>query len=258
MTQLKGPTHRPSPTGVTHAALKGRQGSHVASPTAPGPSSSTRPDAFQARGGPSGGVAARPVGSQQDADGVEFDPDLPPAQVEALGNLHAAVHLVKRMHHRVASEGQAPHEAAQEAAAVLMGFARPDQARAVCRELERLPIYSVYPLQVQMALMEASPQLLPGWGRGTLVENRSALADGGRVLAGHACHVQVPTTVKLTGLALLSAGEPGYEFEPLRRGAFRLVVDAPGTWEFALKGSKGAQTLVDQFTVTVRAPGRVG
>jgi hypothetical protein len=259
MNQVKRPTVRPSTTAVTQAALGtrsavvGRAGDAAAPTSVTGPSA--RADAFQT----GLGAPAAPPSAASSAEGAAagFAGELDAAGLESLGSLHAAVHLVKQMHHWGAENGASSSDAAQRAAQLLAQFSRPETARAVARELDRMPIYNVYPLQVQMALMDLAPGLMAGWEHGEVVENRKALDEGGRVLAGHASMVHVPPTFTVTAMALLSDGQPGYVFEPQRRGVFRLEVDTPGRHTFALRAVRGEQTVVDRFTVDVREPGRV-
>lgn len=193
---------------------------------------------------------ANQVGKDHDL----FDPNLSAPEVEGLGNLRGAVHMVKLLDHWK-QNGVEKSQAVQDAAALLLSFSRPEAARGVLRELDRAPIKAVYPLEVQMALVDLVPDFFPNVSRGTLVENKEALERGDRVLAGHDTRIHFPTTVKLKSFALLTEGRPGYEFEPLRPGLFRLLVDTPGTWQFAIRGEQSGKSVIDTFTVNVRSPG---
>jgi len=146
----------------------------------------------------------------------------------------------------------------QDAAALLLSFARPDAARAVLKEMDRAPIKAAYPLELQLALVDRAPDFFPNVTRGPVVENKDALARGDRILAGHDTRVHFPSTMKIKAFALLSPGQPGYEFEPLRTGAYRLLVDSPGEWTFALRGDAPGKSMIDTFTVRVKTPGAVG
>ncbi|MBI5498143.1 MAG: hypothetical protein HY904_24285 [Deltaproteobacteria bacterium] len=183
-----------------------------------------------------------------------FDPNLSPAEVEQLGSLRGAVHVARLLQHWGNSgmdQGQATHDAAQ----MLLAFARPEQARGVMRELERAPITHVYPMQIQLQIMEEHPEFWPNVSRGPVVENKDALAQGDRVMAGHNFRVHVPTTMKLKAFALLGPEKPGYEFEPVRSGVYRMLVDTPGSYTFAVRGEVAGKQLLDTFQVTVHQPG---
>lgn len=183
-----------------------------------------------------------------------FDPSLSPVEVERLGNLRAAVHMVRLMD-LWKSSGAGRDEVISQAATMLMGFSRPEATRGVVRELDRAPIHSVYPLQLELALVDQVPGLFPNVERGHVVQNKDILAKGERIKARHDCRLHLPSTMKVKAFALLTPGQPGYEFEPVRSGVYRLLIDTPGEWTFALRAEKAGQSLVDTFTVSVRDPG---
>jgi hypothetical protein len=194
------------------------------------------------------------AGSVTDVDA--FDPNLSPPEVENLGSMRAAVHMVRLMDHwhRL---GLDRGQVVNDAAAMLMAFSRPESARGLMRELERAPIHAAYPLEIEMTLVDQVPGFFPNVERGPVVTNKEVLEKGERIRAGHDCRLHFPTTMKLKSLALLTPGQPGYEFEPLRPGVYRMLVDSPGDWTFAIRAEKGGQSLVDTFTVRVGDPGAV-
>lgn len=185
-----------------------------------------------------------------------FDPALPPSQVEPLGSLRAAVHLVRLMDHMEAN-GTAHDQVVQHAARLLLSFSNPATIHGVLHELEQAPVYNVYPLELEMALLDHAPRLFPNTSRGNVVANKEELAGSPRTKAGHDCRLHLPRTMKLTAFALLTPGQPGYEFEPVRPGIFRLLVDTPGEWSFAVRAQQGLDILIDTFTVVVRDAGVV-
>jgi hypothetical protein len=199
---------------------------------------------------------AGPIGSSESSTpSVErdgFDKTLTPHQVEHLGNLNGSIHLSRLLEHW-SRTGTPRDSAVEQAAALLMGFRQREVARAVFRELERAPIGNVYPLQIQMRIMETAPDFFPHVTIRSAIENKDALQRGARILAGHDVHVHVPRNMKLKAFALLSDGKPGYAFEPLRTGVFRLVVDTPGQWTFAVRGEVNNEQVLDTFVVGVRA-----
>ncbi|MEW5849137.1 MAG: hypothetical protein AB2A00_09990 [Myxococcota bacterium] len=182
-----------------------------------------------------------------------FDPSLSPTEVEQLGNIRAAVHMVRLMDHW-ARAGVTKEQVLSDASQMLLGFSRPEAARSVLKELERAPIKTVYPLELQLSLLDQVPGFFPNVSRGHVVDNKERLEKGDRVLAGHDCRVHVPSRAKVKSFALLTPGEPGYEFEPLKPGVFRLLVDTPGEWTFALRAELAGQATIDTFTVKVRDP----
>jgi hypothetical protein len=183
-----------------------------------------------------------------------FDPNLPAPEVEQLGGLRGAVHMARLLQHWGA-QGKEHPAAVADAATMLMTFQRPEIARSVFRELDRAPITHVYPLQIQLSIMEQSPGFWPNVTRGTVVENKDALKDGERIQAGHSFRLHFPTTMKLKSFALITPGQPGYEFEPVRPGVYRMQVDTPGQWSFALRAEVAGKQVVDTFEVHVHDVG---
>jgi hypothetical protein len=183
-----------------------------------------------------------------------FDPNLTPVEVENLGNLRGAVHMARLVNHW-GKAGVPQEQAVQDAATVLLQFTRPEMARSLFRELDRAPVGHVYPLQIQLAILDQVPGFWPNVSRAPVIENKDALVAGQRIQAGHPFRVHLPATMKLKSFALLTPGQPGYEFEPLRNGVYRMLVDTPGRWTFAVRADLKGKQVVDTFDVDVQEPG---
>ncbi len=165
-----------------------------------------------------------------------FDPDATPDAVERQGQIRSAAHMV-RLYDHWTLQGVDRAGAIEKAAGWLGGFSRTDNIRKVLTELESKPIRDVYPLEVMLELLEKDPKKLPGVKLGSLLSAAPALQED-RVFAGHGVQLPVPRGVRLKAFALIGGERPGYEFHPTatKDDQYTLLVDTPGTWEFALLG----------------------
>ena len=162
-----------------------------------------------------------------------FDPELSPDAVEALGHIRSAKHMVRLYDHWTLHD-VGRDEAIERAARGLSGFHRVDNVKKVLLELENTPIRDIYPLEVMLRMLELCPERLEGVSVGNVLGGAGALEEG-RVFAGHAVQVPVPPNTRLKAFALLGGQRPGYEFFPSTKdGHYTLQVDTPGDWEFAL------------------------
>jgi hypothetical protein len=198
----------------------------------------------------------------------DFNPDLKPLEVEALGTNKATAHVV-RIYEKWTLEGQPRAQLVTSAAELLAGFAHVVNIRKVLAQLETKPIRDVYPLEVMMKILEQRPELLPGVRPGSIVGNAAELLDGKKVLAGVPVVIPVPSDVRIKAFALLGGGRPGYEFQPhTDEGKYTLLVDTPGHWTFTVLaaplsalGSIKRETneaILEVFAVTVHAMGVKG
>ena len=185
-----------------------------------------------------------------------FDPALDAAQIERLGSIQGAIHMVKLADHwqRTGLDRDAVIE---RTAHTLLGFSRTDQVKKMLGEMGNAPITHVYPLEVMLQILDRSPQFLPKVRRGELLENRSDLTGGDNIRAGQEFRLRYPADYKIKAFALLGGGQPGYEFAPHKNGIYRMVVDTPGDWTFALSAECKGETVVDTFQIHVREPGSV-
>lgn len=186
-----------------------------------------------------------------------FDPSLEPPDIERLGSIQGAVHMVRLADH-LQHDGLDRAAIIEAAARKLLGFARPDQVKKMLGEMNSAPIKQVYPLEVMLRILDEKPDFWPKVSRGQVLLNRDSLQRGERILAGHEFRVKYPADYKIRAFALLGGAQPGYEFAPHKNGMYRMVVDEPGTWTFALTAERKGETVIDTFTVTVHEPGKLG
>ncbi|MFH1807755.1 MAG: hypothetical protein ABIJ09_03365 [Pseudomonadota bacterium] len=187
----------------------------------------------------------------------DFDPTLEPPDIERLGSIQGAIHMVRLADH-MEDDGLDRDAIIDKAVRKLLGFARPDQVKKMLGEMNTAPIKQVYPLEVMLRILDEKPDFWPKVSRGEVLLNRDALATGERVMAGHEFRVKYPADYKIKAFALLGGEHPGYEFAPYKNGMYRMVVDEPGTWTFALSAERKGMTVVDTFSVTVHEPGKLG
>ena len=185
-----------------------------------------------------------------------FDPTLEPVQVERLGSIQGAVHMVRLADHWE-SEGLDRQQIIEKTAQKLLGFTRQDQIKRTISEMNIAPIKNVYPLEVMLRILDEKPDFWPKVHRGQILQNRDELVGNRQIIAGHEFRVKYPEDYKIKSFALLGGGEPGYEFAPYKNGAYRMIIDAPGRWTFALSAEKKGEAIIDSFTVEVHEPGRV-
>jgi hypothetical protein len=195
-----------------------------------------------------------------------FDPSKAPALVEKGGPLAAATHLI-RLYDAWILDGLDRTEVIDKAATWLAGFERIDSVKKVLLELESKPIRDIYPLELMIALVENSPQVLPGIAMGPVLTNAEALTDDGHIFAGHAAQLHLPTELRVKHFAPLDGVRMGYEFFPSPDdGKYTLLIDTPGVWELALFATQTEQLgrmtrelpggLIDVFEVTVKEMGK--
>lgn len=195
-----------------------------------------------------------------------FDPDLTPVDVERLGNLKAASHMVRLYDHWML-DGLDRGLAIQKAVEWLSGFSKTTNIRKVLGEMESKPIRDVYPLEVMVEFLKACPEKIPGFQQGPIIGQSSVLSEEKRIFAGHPCQIPVPPNMRLKAFALLGGGRPGYEFFPSPNNEkYTLQIDTPGTWEFALLGVQTEKLgkmerevgggVIDIFSVNVHDMGR--
>jgi hypothetical protein len=195
-----------------------------------------------------------------------FDPTKAPLLVEKGGPLAAATHLI-RLYDAWILDGLDRYQVIDKAASWLSGFERIDSVKKVLLELESKPIRDIYPLEVMIALVENSPQTLPGIAMGPVLTNAESLTDDEHIFAGHAAQLHLPSDVRVKHFAPLDGVRMGYEFFPSHEdGKYTLLVDTPGVFEFALFAAQTEQLgrmtreqpggLIDVFEVTVREMGK--
>jgi hypothetical protein len=195
-----------------------------------------------------------------------FDPGLDPKEVEMLGNLKAANHMVRLYDHWMMG-GVDRSLAIEKAVEWLSGFSKVTNIKKVLIEMESKPIRDIYPLEVLVNFLRTSPQKVPGFEEGNLLGKTSVLSEDKRVFAGHPCQIPVPANWRLKAFALLGGKRPGYEFFPSPKSdQYTLQVDTPGIWEFALLGVKTEKLgkmerelpggMIDVFSVHVHEMGR--
>lgn len=162
-----------------------------------------------------------------------FDPARAPGDVEALGHIQSAKHMVRLYDHWTLND-VGRDEAIERAAEWLSGFHRADNVKKVLLELENTPIRDIYPLEVMLKILERHPERLEGVHEGSVVGDTLAAREDG-IFAGHAVQIPVPPNTRLKAFALLGGQRPGYEFFPSPKdGYYTLQVDTPGEWELAL------------------------
>ena len=195
-----------------------------------------------------------------------FDPGAAPVDIEALGQMNAAKHLV-RMYDHWTLQGLDHAETVQSAAQWLTQFTKTENIRKVITELESKPIRDIYPLEVLQELVETEPHRFPNLKQGSLIGKNPMLGPNGKVYTGHSVNIPVPQGFRLKAFALLGGARPGYEFYPSKKnGHYTLIVDTPGEWVFSLLavrtkklGSIERETdagILETFTVHVRDMGR--
>lgn len=180
----------------------------------------------------------------------DFDPTMIPRQVERLGSIRSAIHMVRLTDHWEES-GFDRSTIISKAADKLCGYARTDQLKKTLGEMDSAPIKQVYPLEVMLHILDTTPAILQRVRRGEVLVNRETLARGEGVQAEQEFLVEYPDDYKIKSFALLGGGQPGYEFTPHKNGVYRMIVDSPGEWTFALSAERRGETLVDTFTVRV-------
>lgn len=185
-----------------------------------------------------------------------FDPTLESAQVERLGSIQGAVHMVRLADHWE-HQGLDRQQIIEKTAQKLLGFTRQDQIKRTINEMNMAPIKNVYPLEVMLRILNEKPDFWPKVHRGEVLQNRDELVGNRQIIAGHDFRIKYPEDYKIKSFALLGGGEPGYEFTPYKNGVYRMVIDEAGTWTFALSAEKKGEAIIDSFTVEVNAPGRV-
>lgn len=185
-----------------------------------------------------------------------FDPGLDATQIERLGSIQGAIHMVKLADHWQRS-GLDRDAVIEKTAHTLLGFSRTDQVKKMLGEMGNAPITQVYPLEVMLQILDRSPEFLPRVRRGAVLENRGDLTSSDNIRAGQEFRLRYPADFKIKAFALLGGGQPGYEFTPHKNGIYRMVVDTPGDWTFALSAECKGETVVDTFQVHVREPGTV-
>lgn len=200
-----------------------------------------------------------------------FNPELLPRDVEKLGQMSAANHMVRMFDHWVL-QGLDRKACIETAASWLVEFDRNDNIRKVLTELESRPIRDVYPLELLIELVRSEPEKVPDISERPLLSDQDALNGKKPVFEGHAIYIPVPKDVRLKSFALLGGARPGYEFFPsaVKTECYELLIDTAGTWRFALLGvrtkSLGGgkiikeenEGILDVFTVEVVQMGRKG
>lgn len=200
-----------------------------------------------------------------------FNPELLPRDVEKLGQMSAANHMVRMFDHWVL-QGLDRKACIETAASWLVEFDRNDNIRKVLTELESRPIRDVYPLELLIELVRSEPEKVPDITEGPLLSHQDALNGKKPVFEGHAIYIPVPKDVRIKSFALLGGARPGYEFFPsaVKTDCYELLIDTAGTWRFAILGvrtkslgggkiikEENAATL-DVFTIEVVQMGRKG
>ena len=199
----------------------------------------------------------------------KFNPELPPKDVEALGNMNAANHLV-RMYDHWMLQGKDRMECISSASTWLSGFEKTGTVKKVLTEMESKPIRDVYPVEVMSRVLDEHPESIPSVKRGSILGNTEHIRGDKPVYAGHKVFVPVPKDMRLKGFALLGGARPGYEFfpSPKRADHYELLVDTPGEWTFALAAcptkalgggkimKEADETVLETFTVNVQRMGK--
>lgn len=175
-------------------------------------------------------------------------------QLEELGGLRAAQHL-SSVFHQWQAQGLPHSQGLSQTVALFLAFSKAEFVRATLKELETLPITLIYPLELQLRVMERAPHFWPAVRLGQVVVNKEALAKGERIQAGRPFRVHYSKTMTLKSFALLTPGQPGYIFEPSATGTYGMQLDAPGTWSFAVRAQVPSGEVLDTFSVVVRPAG---
>ena len=200
-----------------------------------------------------------------------FNPEMLPRDVEKLGQMSAANHMVRMFDHWLL-RGLDRQACIETAASWLVEFDRADNVRKVLVELESRPIRDVYPLELLIELVKTEPEKVPTVVEGHLISNQEALNGSKPIFEGHAIYIPIPKDVRLKSFALLGGARPGYEFFPsaIKPDCYELLIDTEGTWRFgllavrttSLGGGKiikeAAEAILDIFTVVVSKMGRKG